>query len=238
MKKVLTGWFLKFSPCLAASLPSFSVKWLKSPLFFLENLVRGVKEYRDEMVSTSGSGGRPGGEGHLRHLWGRRRVVKAERQEGNAAAHRQEEWVGLRGGEKRGGRLASELEKKIGRSCGAKPTKLRQAGGCGGSLAASPPPRRPPALSSEKTFTDGGRWRPPGAPKSQSNRHEKSTLRNLPPYPRAIFGRTFFPQLRRPWFLSSLSLSPVRSLRACPGSGRLGPPPLPFSCLLPVNRAL
>lgn len=72
----------------------------------------GVKEYRDKMVSTSGSGGRPGGEGHLRHLWGRRRVVKAERQEGNAAAHRQEEWVGLRGGEKRGGRLASELEKK------------------------------------------------------------------------------------------------------------------------------
>lgn len=43
LKKFLTGWFLKFSPCLAASLPSLSVQWLKSPLFFLENLVRGEK---------------------------------------------------------------------------------------------------------------------------------------------------------------------------------------------------
>ena len=74
----------------------------------------GVKEYRDEMVSTSGSGGRPGGEGHLRHLWGRRRVVKAERQEGNAAAHRQEEWVGLRGGKREEGAWRQSWKKKLG----------------------------------------------------------------------------------------------------------------------------
>ena len=179
LKKVLTGWFLKFSPCLAASLPSFSVKWLKSPLFFLENLVRGVKEYRDEMVSTSGSGGRPGGEGHLRHLWGRRRVVKAERQEGNAAAHRQEEWVGLRGGKREEGAWRQSWKKKIGRSCGAKPTKLRQAEGCGGSLAASPPPRRPPALSSEKTFTDGGEMEAPGCTKEPKRQTRKGSVPEL-----------------------------------------------------------